>query len=492
MSDAVESAEGGTTFLLTPKDRQGVVLGLGWPQIIAFGGTSLVSILFLMAGGGLFLSAGPALVGALFAYGRWRGLPLVEWIGVVGHHFNALRRGREWIAGWPFDGRRGDLPACLSGLRFEAVAMDGSELGIAHDASNSRLSAALEVAGADFLLLSDEEQNALLAGWGKALGAHAVDGSAVKAIAWTQVATRGSLRDHMGWIGTLKAERDQKAGRSYRQLVQAASPRTTKHTTYVTVTVGVSGRTGEIGTRGTPQDALVDSVRAVQRGLAAAELRRVRPLSAGDLGTLLAECCDPTTSGGLARRVGSLAERVGVTEEGGCGPREAWLDWAWWETNRCAHVTFVVEDWPRYPVKGDWLTYFLATGQWSRRVHVTFEPISPPDAHRRIERQAFKLDSDAAQREESGRRIGAAWRQAREGVERREEELVAGFSEMAYYGLVTVSATDGDTMDAAVAGVLQGARSAGVSLRPLVGVQDIAWAASLPLGLQAGHKLLSR
>ena len=491
MQSETEAAER-RTFLLTPKDRQGVVLGLDWGQIVAFGGASLMSILLLMAGGGLFVSAAPAVVGAVLAYGRWRGLPLVGWIGVLGHYFNMRRRGRQWAGSEPFDGTAGDLPGCLTGLRIEADTMDGREIGVAHDLSNARSSVVLEVAGADFLLLAEDEQIAMLEGWGKVLGAHAVEGAPVRAISWTQIASRGSLRDHISWIASLRAERDQTAARSYRQLVEDASPRTTRHTTYLTVTVGDSGTSGEVGSSGTRGDEVRSSLKAVQRSLAAAELRRFRILDASEMRQLLSECCDPTTRGGLARRVGSLAERVGVSDEGGCGPSQAWTDWAWYETDRCGHVTFLVEDWPRHPTRGDWMTDFLATGQWARRVHVTFEPINAYDAHKRIERQAFKLDSDAAQREESGRRIGAAWRQAREGVERREEELVAGYSEMAYYGLVTVSATDGKTLDDAVAGVLDATRTAGVSVRLLMGEQDRAWAASLPFGLQAKQRLLSR
>lgn len=492
MSDIDAAPQESRTFLLTPKDRQGVVLGLDWAQIAAFGGASLLSILLLMAGGGLFVSAVPAVCGAVLAYGRWRGLPLVGWLGVIAHHLNVVRRGRQWVGSAPFDGSAGDLPGCLSGLRIDEEAMEGKEIGMVQDLSNGRVSAVLEVTGADFLLLAEEEQLDMLEGWGRVLGAHAVEGAPVKAISWTQIASRGSLRDHISWIQSLKAERNKTAARSYRQLVDNAAPRTTRHTTYLTVTVGDSGRSGEVGSRATREDALRTSLRAVERSLTTAELRRWRILDAAELRQLLSECCDPTTRGGLAKRVGDLAERVGVSDEAGCGPSETWTDWAWFETDRCGHVTFLVEDWPRHPARGDWMTLFLATGQWARRMHVTFEPVPAYDAHKKIERQAFKLDSDRAQREESGRRIGAAWRQAREGVERREEELVAGYSEMAYYGLVTVSATDGTTLDDAVAGVLDATRTAGVTVRPLVGEQDLAWAASLPFGLQAKHRILSQ
>ena len=65
----------------------------------------------------------------------------------------------------------------------------------------------------------------------------------------------------------------------------------------------------------------------------------------------------------------------------------------------------------------------------------------------------------------------------------REEELVAGYPEMAYLGLVTVSATTRDELDEHSEIVEQLAREAGMDLRVLDARQDIAWAAALPLGL---------
>ena len=479
-------------FVLTPKDRQGVVLGLGWAQISVLGSGCLVSLWLLMAQVSLLLAGGPTVLGAAVAYGRWGGVWLVEWFPVVWHHLRTRGRGRQWGAAEVFNGVRGDLPLCLRGLRIGGVTVDGRAMGVVSDSGQGRLSAILEVEGADFMLASDEEQVRLLEGWGRVLGAHAVEGSAVRAVSWTQIARRGSLRDHMRWIQSLRGARAEGAVRSYRQLVESVSPRTTKHTTYLTVTVAAPARAAQVGPKVTLEGALSESVRGVQRSLEAAELRRWKVLAPDDVGELLVQCCDPTASGGLAGRVGSLAERVGVEGLAGCGPREAWHAWSWFEVDRCAHVSFVVEEWPRYPVGADWLSMFLARGRWARRVHVCFEPVSLHLAHKRVERQAFKLDADAAQREESGRRIGAAWRRAREGVEQREEELVAGYSEMSYYGIVTMSASDGETLDDAVAGILSAARSHGVSLRPLMGIQDLGWAASLPLGLQAGRRLLSR
>jgi hypothetical protein len=68
--------------------------------------------------------------------------------------------------------------------------------------------------------------------------------------------------------------------------------------------------------------------------------------------------------------------------------------------------------------------------------------------------------------------------------------LVAGFTEMAYVGLVGVAAASEDELEEDSQVVEQLAHEAGMDLRVLDGRQDLGWAAALPLGL-APRSLLS-
>ena len=80
-------------------------------------------------------------------------------------------------------------------------------------------------------------------------------------------------------------------------------------------------------------------------------------------------------------------------------------------------------------------------------------------------------------------------RRAREEVERRELELVAGHGELTYCGLITVSAPTFDELEDAGADFEQGAAHAGLQLRPLHSRQAAGWISSLPLGRTvAGRK----
>ncbi len=132
---------------------------------------------------------------------------------------------------------------------------------------------------------------------------------------------------------------------------------------------------------------------------------------------------------------------------------------------------------------------FLASGAISRTVTVVLVPVSTHQSRRRIERDLVKLESDASAKEDKGRRIDARHRRATQALLDREEELVAGYPEMAYAGLVTVSARDLEELDEHGEIIEQLARENGMDLRLLDARQDLAWAAALPFGLAPNHLL---
>ena len=116
-----------------------------------------------------------------------------------------------------------------------------------------------------------------------------------------------------------------------------------------------------------------------------------------------------------------------------------------------------------------------------RTVSVFFEPVPRSKSQRSITRDAAKIESDAQQRSDKGFRVGAHHRRAARAVEEREEELVAGYGEFFYAGVVVVSGQTMPELEAATEEITQVAASVGLELRPLHGRHDIAVAATLPL-----------
>ena len=64
----------------------------------------------------------------------------------------------------------------------------------------------------------------------------------------------------------------------------------------------------------------------------------------------------------------------------------------------------------------------------------------------------------------------------------RETEIVAGYAELRFAGVLTVTAFDQQALDDQAADWEQAAAQGGLELRALDGQHDLAFAAGLPLG----------
>jgi hypothetical protein len=229
------------------------------------------------------------------------------------------------------------------------------------------------------------------------------------------------------------------------------------------------------------QKALVSAADALLRGLRSAGLGVADPLDAAGLQRLMRTRID--AAGETARRVtGRLTERVGAATSAAAGPLAVDNSWRRVRVDGSWHRTFWVASWPRLAVPPCWLEPFIAADV-TRAMTVVLMPVAAHTSRRRIERDLVKLESDAATKESQGRRVDARHHRATDTLLEREQELIAGYPEVAYIGLVTVTASTEEDLDDHSEVVEQLAREAGLELRVLDGRQDVAWAAALPLGL---------
>jgi hypothetical protein len=157
-------------------------------------------------------------------------------------------------------------------------------------------------------------------------------------------------------------------------------------------------------------------------------------------------------------------------------------EWDHVRIDRASHRSWWIDGWPRSEVPAVWMDLLLLGGECTRTVTVVFEPISPSQAARSVDEASVALESAEAAKSKHGFRVRASERRVREEVERREHELVAGHGELAYCGLVHVTAINLDELDDAGADFEQCAARAGVQLRPLEGRHAAGWVAGLPLG----------
>jgi hypothetical protein len=145
------------------------------------------------------------------------------------------------------------------------------------------------------------------------------------------------------------------------------------------------------------------------------------------------------------------------------------------------HRSFHLRGWPRNELTASWLAPLLLHPAITRTVTVAYQPIAPTVSRRAVQRQASKIDADAQQRADKGFRIGADHRWAARAVAEREEELASGHVELAYTGILTVTAPTFEALEHDCTELQQTAAACGIEMQPLNGRHDLAVVASLPL-----------
>ena len=472
-------------------DRTGVFLGFGLVQLALLGTGGLASTLAVTAGLPLPVAAAPALATLALAVGRVGGERLVDWLPVAVRWMLGRHR-RRWLAPLHLlsaaqDGREQPaLPPFLAGIRLLEAPSEWGRLagaGVVHDSSGGAMSAVVRVRGQDFALAPRDEQIRLLAGWGDVLAGFSTERGAVARLSWTDFTTPTGMRDHLSWLVT-QPHPGSDAAESYRELLNGTGALSAGHDVLVAVTVTRERLTGG---RGAGADdrllaVLGNAVDTLIRGLRSAGLLAEDPLTAGELAAVLRGRLDPTRIRKTSS--GSLAERLGLVQPANAGPLAVEVEWSRLRTDGAWHRTYWIAEWPRLTQHPDWMEPVLAfASSGSRALTVLFEPVAPSASRRRVDRDSIKLDTDATSRAERGRRVDAGHRRLQAAVAEREAELVAGYAEVTYAGLVTVTADDDQALRAACDECEQIAREHGLELRPLDGRHDVAFAAALPLGL---------
>jgi len=489
------------TFRFDQLDESGLLLGLGLLQLVALGVGLFMSVIVISAGIPGPIAGIPVVVTAAVAFGRLHGRPLTEWLPVMVRWVASGRsRGRTWFAPFAMRQRNGrsrpiPLPPPLDGLRL--VEADSpwhrtANVGVVADGIDDTLTALVPVRGRDFALLERADQEELLSRWGEALAAFARERGTVVRLGWSEFAAPVGLGEHRRWLaqipkrgGRKRREEEQDAIDSYDELIESARLMTSEHQVLVTITVARGRLRAAQRRHRRDADPLVEAVVGVTesllRGLRNAGVDPGTPLTITEIATALRWRTDPFA---MRRRADHRQATVELVDPTQAGPLAAESDWSTLRTDGAVHRTFWIAEWPRLPVRADWLEPLLAySGTATRAITMIYEPVAPSASRRRIDRESIKLESDATAKEDKGRRVNAQHRRNQLAVAEREQELVAGFVEFDYLGLLTVTACDADELAEDCDRVDQLAREHGLELRPLDGRHDVAWATSLPVGL---------
>lgn len=482
-------------YRFDPADGSGIFLGLGGVQCALLGAGLLAGVGALTAGLPLAVAAVPVLAATATSFSRIGGYVAWEWLPLgAGWLWMLLRRGRRWYPRLPLltvDGsdRPAPLPPCLADLSLVEIPWRGRlGIGAVHDVERHTLTAAVRVSGPQFVVESRADQDRLLTGWGDVLNQFAVERGGVSHLTWSDLVAPSGLEEHRAWArATGDGDVPTLTRAAYDELLDDASSTAVAHEVLVTVTVARDRLAKHRASADDPVAglgrSLVSALDALSRGLRTASLEASDPLSPADLQRLLRRRIDPHAAAPRRAASGRLVERLGLVTSASCGPMVLQVEWRHVRVDGAYHRTYHVACWPRLAVPPSWLEPFLAGGGVTRAMTVTLAPVPTHQSRRRIERDLVKLESDAVTKEQKGRRVDARHRRATQSLLDREQELVAGYAEVGYAGLVTVSARTLDELEEHAEVVEQIAREAGMELRCLDGRQDVAWAAALPLGL---------
>jgi hypothetical protein len=488
------------TYRFPPRDSTGWLLGLSGAQCLLLAAGLVTAGVLLSHGAPSPVVAIPIVAALAGALAPIDGQPAHTLAAPAARH---ATRAKRWHAELPLlvagvDRVTPDLPDWLGPVRLVTADGDAARrarlagAGVVVDRDESTVTAVLRVRGREFALLDRAEQDRLLFAWGDTLGGFCTERNPITRVWALEWAAPAGAGEQLAYLADHAADPDSPAAREYQAMVAAAGPMATRHDVLLAVTVSTR-RLRRRGRRGPLTDAAVealgDELRLLAQSLELAGLADVRPLTRSQFAAALRARLDPAAQTPIAARARTLADAAVAPHN--AGPLTAEIGWRHVTVDTAVHASYWIAEWPRLDVGPNWLEPLLLHAGGTRTVAICYEPVPPSRSTRQIERDAVRLAADEEQRSRAGFRLRARDRRAKDAVATREAELVAGYPELGFCGLITVTAATVDELDRCCADYEQAAAQAGLELRRLDGRHDLALAASLPLGRPAARPRLA-
>lgn len=213
---------------------------------------------------------------------------------------------------------------------------------------------------------------------------------------------------------------------------------------------------------------LLDELRLFSARLEVAGLLVDPPLSPAEIVKGVRRRANPFAEHepGTLRR--SLSSGLGVAA-GAMAPMAVKEEWDHVRVDGAVHRSWWIETWPRLEVPAAWMDSLILGTPFTRTITIAFEPIPPSRAARAIDEAAVALESTEAVKTRHGFRVRAKDRRARDELDQREHELVAGHGDLAFAGFIDIASRDLDGLLSDAADLEQTAARVGLGLRPLDG-----------------------
>ena len=352
-------------------------------------------------------------------------------------------------------------------------------MGVVVDERARTVTAVLELRGHSFALLGPIEQDARVAGWARVLASLARDGSAVHRLQWVEscLPDDGSaVQSHLDNHGIL-AE-DAPAARSYRSLLDEASPVTRRHRVLLAVTVHRGRSARVIRSAGGGLDGAIEvltrEVSAVGTTLAGVDVAVEGVLDRVGLCQVVTEALHPAPDW-------SGSAITPVATGGPPWPMGTEARWDVVRTDGTWHAAYWVAEWPRVDVQPDFLGTLLFA-PLRRTLSVVMEPVDPARAARQVAQARTAGLADGELRRRNGFLTSARHSRESQSVDERDVELADGHAQFRFTGYLGVTADSHAELNASCAALEQAASHSRLDVRRLFGQQDAALLCLLPLG----------
>lgn len=409
------------------------------------------------------------------------GRPVIEWVPVAGWWVYRTTIGqllyRRRIV-TPRPAGTLALPGDQARLREYEDPTTGA--GMIHDPLQNTLTVVCEITHPAFVLLDPAEQERRVTAWGRVLATVCRSGR----IATLQILERTLPDSGTGlaewWTTHGQPEDTSWAATTYAELIDRAGPAGERHATTLSLSLDMRNaarqiRTAGGGIRGAAA-VLRQEMNTLTAALRSADLTPSGWLTPGQIAVILRSAYDPAIAATLERH-GQIGHDLATA-----GPVAVNETWSRIRTDSAHHAVLWISEWPRSMVYPGFLSPILLSSGIQRSFSLICTPMRSDQAARDIRKKKVEHISDQAQRAKIGQIEDASQTAEYHDVLQQEADLTAGHGILRYTGLITITATTIEDLDAHVAALEQAAIQANCETRLLAGQQAKAFtAAALPL-----------
>ncbi|MDT3446619.1 MULTISPECIES: SCO6880 family protein [unclassified Pseudofrankia] len=492
------------SYRFGPLERGGILLGLRWPQLGLMVGV-MVCVLGALRSPLLLAPAWVLVAVALgfIAFVRVEDRNLDQWVPILFGYTMQKVTGETLFRGGVFrlgpdedQITRTVLPGPLSSLVMLSVPVgNGRYVAVVKDTKKQTYTAVLQVQGSQFALLESGDQQARVDAWGELLAGLTSGGGRLARIQWLE-RTLPDSGDALQRHWRVRGHHDDSwAAEAYQEIIDAAGPVAQRHETYLSFQLRTRDARRAIQRAGGGDRAacavLLGELRTMEAALARAQISTVGWLPPRALAAVIRTTYDPYSVDMIDARGGATNDLAGGLkglpsgiDPAVAGPVRAVAAWDHYRTDSGFHTTYWINGWPRVSSPAAFLAPLLMETTCRRTVSLVVEPLPGRKAERAVNRRRMTHLGEQEMRDKFGKVTTQRDMTEADEVERREQELIAGFGAFRFHGFVTVSADDLDGLADACGEAETLASRSRLEMVRLVGEQDQGFnVGALPLAV---------